>query len=153
MKSLLACLLLFLATYFNSFGQNAASSAPTTEEEYNYLTKGYQAQVSEGLDMKKGYHFKEMGSMRQSNYEFTMKLLIRESTNEIGGILVITKSLVWNKTYYLCIPHGNQALVNRYWADLNAWDRPISIAYGQVMSVLFGGVMTEAYNMEKKLKN
>ena len=74
----------------------------------------------------------------------------------MGGkeiFLVITKSLAWNKTYYLCIPHGNQQLVNRYWADLNAWDRPISIAYSQVMSVLFGGLMTEAYNLEKKLKN
>ena len=27
----------------------------TTEEEYNYITKGYQIQLSSGLDMKKGY--------------------------------------------------------------------------------------------------
>ena len=82
-----------------------------------------------------------------------MKLLIRESTNEIGGILVITKSLTWNKIYYMCIPHGNQELLNRYWADLNTWDRPISVAYGQVMSALFGGLMNATYDMEKKLKN
>lgn len=97
--------------------------------------------------MKKGYHLKDLATIRQSNYEFGLKMLIRESTNEIGGILVITKSLVWNKVYYMCIPHGNQALTNRYWADLNAWDRPISIAYGEIMSVLTGDLMNVAYNM------
>ena len=145
--------MLFLIAHIKCFAQFTGTLSPTTEEEYNYLTKGYQTQIAEGLDMKKGYHFRDMGNMKQSNYEFTMKLLIRESTNEIGGILVITKSLAWNKVYYLCIPHGNQELANRYWTDLSGWDRPISIAYGQVMSILFGGVMTEAYNMEKKLKN
>ncbi len=152
MKSLITFLLLSLIIH-KSFAQITGTSAPTTEEEYNYLTKGYQVQVSEGLDMKKGYQFKDVGTLKQSNYEFTFKLLVREATNEIGGILVITKSLMWNKTYHFCIPHGNQALTERYWADLNSWDRPISIAYSQVISALFGGLMTEAYNMEKKLKN
>jgi hypothetical protein len=142
-----------LISHANSFAQLTAISSPTTEEEYNYLTKGYQTQISEGLDMKKGYHLKDMATIRQSNYEFALKMLIRESTNEIGGILVITKSLAWNKVYYMCIPHGNQSLTNRYWADLNAWDRAISIAYGEIMSLLAGDLMNVAYNMEKKIKN
>ena len=34
---------------------------PTSEEEYNYITKGYKVQVETGLDMKAGYHFKDLG--------------------------------------------------------------------------------------------
>ncbi len=33
----------------------------TTDEEYNYAIKGYQAQVEAGLDMKKGYVLKDLG--------------------------------------------------------------------------------------------
>ena len=54
MKHLIACLALFFIIQHNCFAQYLGTSAPTTEEEYNYLTKGYQTQISEGLDMKKG---------------------------------------------------------------------------------------------------
>ena len=52
-----------------SFGQVAISvPAPTSEEEYNYLTKGYKVQIESGLDMKKGYALHNMGDMKQGNY-------------------------------------------------------------------------------------
>lgn len=129
-------------------------AAPTTEEEYNYLTRGYATQVADGLDMKKGYHFTGRMENRQvGNYTFTMKVLMRDATDEVAGILVIVHSNAWNKTYYLCIPHGNDALENRCLADLNAWDKPITQAYCALISAGFGELMSEAYEMKKQIKN
>ena len=46
--------------------ENNQLPAPTTEEEYNYLTKGYKIQVESGLDMKKGYSLIDMGTYQLS---------------------------------------------------------------------------------------
>jgi hypothetical protein len=149
MKPILVCLVLLLVIHTNCFAQQPKPPAPTTGEEYNYITKGYQTQVTEGLDMKKGYHFKDMGAIKNGNYNFTFKLLIRESTNEMAGVLVIAQSLVWKKVYYLCIPHGNQDLANRYWSQLNLWDRSMSVAYDQVTSLMLGALVAKDYGIEK----
>ena len=128
-------------------------ATPTTEEEYNYITRGYATQVAEGLDMKKGYHFIELANTKVNNYTFTTKVLMRDAADEVAGVLVVVYSEVWKKTYYLCIPHGNNALAERYFSDLNAWDKPITQAYCQLMSVGFGGAIASMHQMEKKLKN
>lgn len=58
----LATTLLLLAFVSNSFGQLAnIELSPTTEEEYNYLTKGYRVQLESGLDMKKNYLLEDWG--------------------------------------------------------------------------------------------
>lgn len=150
MKSLvlLTCLLTIIT--LNSFAQE---SSPTTVEEYNYLTKGYQIQMESGLDMKKGYRFNDMINKQMGNYHFTVKALVREKKDEIAALLVITKSHISSKTYYLCIPQGNAQLVEKYWADLNNWDRPISLAFAQLMSIVYCGTFTMGYEMNKKIKN
>jgi hypothetical protein len=51
MKALL--LLIFLISFFFSKSQN------TTEEEYNWMNKGYKVMITSGLDMKRGYFFDE----------------------------------------------------------------------------------------------
>ncbi len=136
--------IVFLAATFliniYSFGQNVKQPAPTTEDEYNYVTKGYEMQTSSGLDMKKGYHFTDMFERKQGNYLFTGKYLVRESANEVAAIMVIAKSDVSRKTYYICIPYNNEQLVSRYWADLSAWDKPITTAYTQVLTLYLGGL-------------
>ena len=43
----------------------------TTEEEYNYMTKGYQMQMSGGLDMKKGYMLGTTVSIKEGSYSFS----------------------------------------------------------------------------------
>ena len=48
MKSLILIVFLFLS--FAAVCQN------TTQEEYNFITKGYQQMLESGLDMKKGYY-------------------------------------------------------------------------------------------------
>ncbi|WP_431213905.1 hypothetical protein ACQ86N_03160 [Puia sp. P3] len=148
---------IFALATTNAIGQGtkrfAALPAPTTEEEYNYITRGYQTQVSQGLDMKKGYHFANLFDTKISNYTFTAKALIRDVSNEIAGILIITHSQIWDKTYYMCIPHGNEQLANRYLSDLNNWDKQITTAYCQLVSLGFGNALASAYEAEKKINN
>ena len=48
---------------------------------------------------------------------------MREAKREVAGILVITKSSVANKTYYLAIPMNNPELLKRFYADLSAWEK------------------------------
>ncbi len=107
---------------------------PTSLEEYNYLTKGYRIQTESGLDMKKGYSFQDIGDHEVNSYHFTLKKLVRDSTQELAGILIITYSGSSNKTYYTCIPINNAELMNMYTKEIAKWDRNISAAYLFVIS-------------------
>jgi len=56
LKNILTATIIILVLCENSFSQS------TTQEEYNYITKGYKIQVESGLDMKKGYILTELGN-------------------------------------------------------------------------------------------
>jgi hypothetical protein len=112
----LPCLLLLI------FISSSSSYAQTTEEEYNYLTKGYKIQIESGLDMKKGYRLEPLGEW-DLNYgndgrrgaEFLT--LIREDKNEIAGILMIYKRPSTKHATYYCIPSKD--------APQSLWDRTL----------------------------
>ena len=82
----------------------------TTEEEYNYMTKGYKIQVESGLDMKKGYEFIDLGESsiywnnRTIERKVTVKLLVRTATKEGCGFLLIMRRPDTQYTSYMCIP-------------------------------------------------
>ena len=92
--------------------------AQTTEEEYNYITKGYKIQISSGLDMKKGYTFKdlylykkdfEMGN-KTGYYQFTFKGLYKDGKIKPCAIMVECKGVADD---YLCLPTDN--------SDISVW--------------------------------
>lgn len=128
-----ALLLIFIAT--SAFGQKAILDEPTvpvtTQEEYNYVTKGYKIQLESGLDTKKGYVIKDIAFDKiNPSYSFEFKFLIRESTQEIACIMVIAKSITWGNTYYLCIPNYiDSILYNQYLSAVSAWDKPMILEY------------------------
>ncbi len=132
--------------------QTATIPAPTTEEEYNYLTKGYRVQIESGLDMKKGYAFIDHGEVKQGYYTFQFKNLLREEKNELAGILVITKSEISGKSYYICIPINNTELLGRYYNDINAWDESLTTAYCYVISAYLGTITSAAFELDKAKK-
>lgn len=123
--------------------------AATTEEEYNYMTKGYRIQVESGLDMKKGYAFAPSELVPVGNYSFELKPLVRLEENQIAGILVIAKSGVSGRTYYLAIPIGNESLLSRYYADLREWDSSILSAYSLFMSVYLSDYLSRLHALQK----
>lgn len=82
-------------------------AAQTTQEEYNYLTKGYKEQIEKGLDMKKGYSFKDLGTFEyKSGIELRrseFKALMKEGDSKYRAILLIYRR-VGADPYYVCIP-------------------------------------------------
>ncbi|HCV42138.1 MAG TPA: hypothetical protein DGH68_01545 [Bacteroidetes bacterium] len=93
--------------FFSSQGQ-----AQTTLEEYNYATKGYRVQIESGLDMKKGYTFEEINSIRLSYTtggfrETEFKALFKEGTKKPAAILCIYSCSDNPSKEYLCIPQPN----------------------------------------------
>lgn len=101
MKQLILLAVAFLAT--------AALYAQTTLEEYNYIVKGYQIQVENGLDMKKGYQFTDLndvsvgsgGTIRTMN----VKALYRSGETTPCAIMIIYHRPNINPPVYVCVPH------------------------------------------------
>jgi len=142
-------LLLFFVT-LNSFGQKMfVPPTQTTDEEYNYLTKGYKIQTESGLDMKKGYKFQSMETITENNYSFQYQALIREGKNEVAGISVIIRikyAIGAPKIYYLCVPVRNPQLLERYANDLNTIDERAIKPFLKYTS----GIMSGLWAMEEK---
>ena len=118
----------------------------TTEEEYNYLTKGYAIQVSSGLDMKKGYTLKDLGDWKIQytggvQRQTMFKALMRDSSDVPCAILMIYKKSDVDTRFYYCIPTGD--------ADSSLWERTYkqvhdaASAYGsaELDSALIYGLM------------
>lgn len=144
--------LIFVIGLLPSFAQDIAIQ-PTTEEEYNYLTKGYRVQIESGLDMKKGYTFDDLGQENKvGNYSFQFKALIREEKKQVAGILVVTKSAVSGKLYYFALPINNVDLLKRYWEDLSTWDLDVTRAYSYMLSVYLVDMTAGIEELEKQIK-
>lgn len=92
----------------------------TTLEEYNYLTKGYKVQIDTGLDMKKGYSFKDLSESSLTYQDGVIrsvefKSLIREKSKTSCAILgIYENSDLPELSNYFCIPSIN--------ADKKIWD-------------------------------
>jgi hypothetical protein len=65
---------------------------------------------------------------------------IRVDSKEVAGIIIVAKSDISGKTYYLAIPQQNETLTKLYQTDVETWDRPMSLAYAQIVSVYLGNV-------------
>lgn len=136
-----ACLMLAV---LNSFGQ-------TTEEEFNYITKGYKIQLESGLDMKKGYRFEEMGEYGLQYDSFSrlasFNALYRDGETTPCAILMILRRTDTNYKEYLCIPStdADPALWTRalreFEASANDWT-PASRGYAWGMVQMLSNATT-----------
>ncbi len=109
-------------------------NAQTTEQEYNYLTKGYSETISKGLDLKQGYELQDMYLHSDTLYDFDFKLFVNQKTKKTQGVLVTAVSKLWGNKYYLCIPIDNPELHQRYYDFLQTWDKDILKGYSTALS-------------------
>ena len=100
-------------------------SQATTDDEYNYVVKGYQAQVEGGLDMKKGYILKDLGDWSALYTDGTRGFkfigLYRSTDTKPCAIMAIYQKKDNGKLSYqeyYCIPTTD--------APQNLWDRTMS---------------------------
>jgi hypothetical protein len=83
-------------------------------------------------------------------YDFTAKTLIREQKNEAAAILIIVNSKVSQKDYYVCIPFDNPELFQRYWGDLSLWEKPMLLAYTEIVTLYLGAYAVIGKPAEQK---
>ena len=147
-KILFLILILASSKLHGQLDSMLAYATPTSLEEYNYLIKGYKIQVESGLDMKIGYHFENMGEHELGGFHFTVKNLIRDSTNELAGILIITTSNTSGINYYTGIPIHNAKLMDKYAQEISKWHGAMQAAY----SYLVAGYLTSSFYDDYKNK-
>ena len=85
----------------------------TTQEEYNYITKGYKVQTESGLDMKQGYSLIRLGEWSLTsgveNRECVFQGLLRDGQTKPCAIMMIyhRTDIPNGQTWYICIPTPN----------------------------------------------
>ncbi|GAB4375210.1 MAG: hypothetical protein Kow0075_01440 [Salibacteraceae bacterium] len=127
-----------------SFSQNSDNKGTTTDE-YNYMTKGYEIQISSGLDPKSGYRLENIAEITRGSYTFNFNALVRSEKNELAGILIIAHSDVSGRTYYLGMPINNAELQEDFEDDIRSWDESMTTAYAKAVSELYALTINSCY--------
>lgn len=87
-----------------------AAHSQTTENEYNYITKGYKSYDQSGTDLKSGYYIqagiKYGHQTKSSTYLYDIIRLMRKDNNELAALIVKVKKIAnnYDEYHYLCIP-------------------------------------------------
>jgi len=116
-------------------------SENTTQDEYNYITKGIVTQAKTGQDIyKRGYQLVELGKIGKDSYSFDFYALYRDDQT-IAGYWVYAVSHSYNNEYSLCIPLDTPNLKSQYENEVKKWDAAMSRAYANALSDLFISVM------------
>lgn len=92
-----------LLTFIITFSAIINLYAQTTEEEFNYCTKGYGQQVENGVDpIKKGYKVEDIPvKYERKGRKYSFKKLIKVGTG-LRAIIIIVQ--VRENIQYGCIP-------------------------------------------------
>ena len=97
-------------------------ATPTTEEEYNYMSKGYGNALAQGADLKKGYSVNDKIEPTYSGkYNFKFIPFYR-SDKSFVGIIVKAHSDNSNKDYWYCLPLKNEALFQNFCTSVSELD-------------------------------
>jgi hypothetical protein len=98
------------------------AKAQTTQDEYDYVTKGYAAQKGANLPDKAGYMWQQGTEFSAGARKISfMKLyqVVSEKEKNMKAILMIYEKDAATKEY-ICIPHPNseQGIRDQYWNAL-----------------------------------
>ncbi len=117
------------------------SFCQTTDEEYKFVTLGYQKQViEEGGDMKKGYVMENIDTTSLNEMKVTLKKMykITATTKNLAAYMLIYEKKGLAPTYY-CIPTvgSDSRLFQLYYDALkDAGNEPNSTRLGLISIVL-----------------
>lgn len=124
-------LFLLLCVISYTFASSQIKKGTTSEEEFNYMSKGYKAQIESGLDMKTGYTVDSGTDIKSGTYNFTYIKFFKITTNEnvLVGTIVKAKSNNYGNTYWFCIPVNNDILLKKSFIEINKLDEPMTTAF------------------------
>ena len=92
----------------------------TTQEEYNYATKGLKVQRANGLDMKVGYTLSTSTTMKMGTYTVTIEDLVRKSDGTVACCVMQVLNATWPPAQgasYFCIPNPGSS--GEIWSQYN----------------------------------
>lgn len=127
MKKLLLLLLFAIPSFCNA-QVSANNLISTTQEEYNYLTRGLKIQKESGLDVKAGYEITKIGTRKVGNYSFEYSYLVKNDIKKTVAISLIATSNVSGITYYFAIPYNNINLLQNYYSAVASLDENMTTA-------------------------
>jgi hypothetical protein len=94
----------------------------TTQDEYNYLTKGWLSMQQQGMGMKAGYATTDKGKyvLDYGAYQLTVSILnlTRTADNTSAGYIVQVHDSKKNNTQYFGVPAKN--------SDQGIWNQTIA---------------------------
>jgi hypothetical protein len=130
MKQILFSILLLVSISILD-AQNNSQKGITTEEEYNYMSKGYKIQIESGLDMKNGYTVGRKLEIKVGAYsfEYTTLLNVADSIPTNVGYIIKAVSTAWGNTYWYCLPLNNAELLNKMQTQISTLDSTMSSAF------------------------
>jgi hypothetical protein len=83
----------------------------TTQDEYNYLTKGWLSMQQQGMGLKAGYATTDKGKYTVEyggyNLEVSILNLTRTADNSSAGYIVMVHDTKKNNTQYIGVPAKN----------------------------------------------
>lgn len=142
---LLAALLLF-----------SLAHSQTTNEEYNYLTIGYENSLELGLELKDGYSITEIHTNTiEDKYKYTYFKFYEIATKTTNAILIKSdkiKDHVIVKTNYICLPLNNKELHKRYFEEVSKLGFKTSYYYNLSLSLFLSEYYSKTEN-KNDLKN
>jgi len=129
MKKITTAILIFAT--FSALSLAQIKTSVTTEEEYNYMTKGYSIQLSSGLDMKRGYATGISVKISQEYYAFNFIPLykVTDVDSALVGHIVKAFSKSWDNTYWYGFPIGDQDLLNRTFKSISKLDESMTTGF------------------------
>ena len=125
----------------------------TTEVEYNYLTKGYRGQMQKGLDLKLGYQLVDVFQKDVGIYHFDYKVFLTDEKLSAIYVSVSSERSFSVNVYDLCIPFGNNDLLQEYYNSLSMWDSSILRAYSVATSELLSNTLYNTLIKELSYKD
>ena len=131
MKKILLSVFLLAATV------SAKAQAPTTQEEYNYATKGIAIQRASGLDMKQGYTLTNRTGVKARLFDVTLEDLVRNNDKSLAGIVVQIQNPQWSAPLYMCIPNPTaaQGMQEQYYLTIENLQAPTLKALSIALSL------------------
>lgn len=109
--------LLFIL-FFCGIGSTYAQQVSTSEEEYNYLTKGYPAGLETGADIKNGYTLKKID---ETSFSYCKVVFYEFSETSSGTIKAYLLQRIDTdkpkKTRWYCLPINNEVLMKKFTYD------------------------------------
>lgn len=93
--------LIFFSIVCMAFAATAFSQ--TTREEYNYVTKGYADDLTNGKGLKSGYSVETVKTEKIGDRTTLLNMFIRTSTKKIAAYMIIYTIEGYSPEYY-CIP-------------------------------------------------